>query len=651
MMFFKVPTTCFVINDGLGGYLLQNDDNGLPIVLRELLQHKARTGPNDQVVVMVNNWEDFANKTYADAYDKNIAWMANHPWIQIVTPDQIAAGQIDTSVPPNPSSPAGFGTVQRGSSLTLAKVSKDWLDHATEENYDNWYLGSALEESLHSKVFNIRAGAALPGSYGQIGSGTGLADSAWNSVASLRGSFGTLSKLARGTAHASVFETAFHDQTANDLSKFSAGAYINPDTTAQNLAAFSKYAQAQTRTAAIYSKVNAWAAAATSGTYNATAVAESTDVDLDGEPEYLLYNDRVFALFERIGGRMTNAWVRDISTGEVFQTVGNPLGYAGSETEEEGNVHLSATAGQLAYRTSGFKEWFAQTGGPGVGTNAYVNNYYTVVPAASGIGWTFTSSDGTISKTISLASRSSRLSAKYTLGGGVNTVYVRHGMSPNLYDLLVSGQANLGSVNDTINGEVSVIDSTSQPRIVRAYIKYGSGYNAVYNGAAVDRDSNSGFDTINMRNQAQTQQLEVSVANGQTFAIAFETGQTVSISTANDGIPDWWKQKYGLSITDPTLAGASPMGDGLTNLQKYIFGLDPTIASNGQPHTSVAPAVGGFVFSFSTVSGRNYQPQVSTDLATWSALGSPITGDGTTKSATDLTTGPRRFYRLLISLP
>ena len=136
-----------------------------------------------------------------------------------------------------------------------------------------------------------------------------------------------------------VFETAFHNQTANDLTKFSTGAFIYPDTTTQALAAFSKYAQSQTRMAAVYGKVNAWAAAATSGSYTATAVAESADVDLDGEPEYLLYNDRVFALFERIGGRMTHAWVRDIGTGEVFQTVGNPLSYAGSETEEEGNVH------------------------------------------------------------------------------------------------------------------------------------------------------------------------------------------------------------------------------------------------------------------------------------------------------------------------
>ena len=655
-------TRCFVINDELGGYLLANSDNGLPLVLRELLQHKARTGPNDQVVVLVNNWEDFANRAYADAYDRNIAWMANHPWIQIVTPDQIASGQVDTSVPPNPDSPAAFGAVERGSGLVLAKVAKDWVDHATEENYDNWYNGSPLEEGLLGKVFSIRSGVALPGAYGQIGSGAGLADSAWTSVTGVSASYGSFAKLARGTVHASVFEAAFHNQTASDLSKFSTGAYINPDTTSQTLAPFAKYTQAQTRTAAIYSRVNAWAAAAATGSYTTTATAEATDVDLDGEPEYLLFNDRVFALFECIGGRMTHAWVRDILSGEVFQSVGNPLGYAGSETEEEGNVHLSATTGQPAFRTSGFKDWFAQTGGAGVGTNSYVNNVYAVTPAAVGTGWTFVSSDSKITKTITLAPRSSRLIAQYNLSAGVNTVYVRHGMSPNLYDLLVSGQSNLASVNDTTHGEISVIDHTPQQRTVRSFVKYGGGYTALYNSAAVDRDNNSGFDTVNMRNQAQTQQLEVAVTNGQTFAIAFETGSTVSISTADDGIPDWWKQQYGLSITDPTVANQpAASGDGMTNGQKYVLGLDPTVIHPmGVSLTAGKDTQGRFTLQFPTLIDRIYQVYYAGDLTgTWTAAGAALSGtggvviwtdDGSATGAPPSSTN-RRFYRVSIQYP
>ena len=649
-------TKCFVINDGLGAYLLQNDDNGLPVVLRQMMLHVARTGPNDQIMVLVNNWEDFANKSYADAYDKNIAWMASHPWIQIVTPDMIVSGTLDTSVPPTGT--GGFGTVQRGSGLSLATVSKDWLDHATEENYDNWYFGSPLEESLYSKVFNIRSGVAVSGSFGQVGLG-GVADTAWNGVSGLNTAWGSLAKLGRGTMHASMFETAFHNQTANDLTKFSTGSYVTPDTTVQSLAAFSKCAQSQTRMAAVYQRVNAWAAAAVSGSYTATSVAESADVDLDGENEYLLYNDRIFALFERIGGRMTNAWVRDINTGEVFQALGNPLGYAGTETEEEGNVHLSATTGQLAFRTSGFKDWFAQTGGPGVGTIQYVNDYFNVTPASGTAGWIFTSSDGKIAKTVTLAPRASLLGAQYHLTGGVNTVYVRFGMSPNLYDLLLNGQANLGTLTDATNGEFSVVDTTPQSRIVRAFVKYGGGFNASFNATAVDRGANSGFDTINMRNQAQTHQIEISATSGQTFAIGFQTGPAVSISTLNDGIPDWWKQLYGFSITDPGVAGASPAGDGFTNLQKYITGAVPTVPTANPIHfTESRDGQGNITLQFSTVQDRVYRVYYNNILTGgWSRAGGDILGTGSTVTWTDdgSQTGaapgsvPKRFYKVGVS--
>ena len=146
---------CFVINDGLSSYMFQNDDNGLPILLRETLLTMARSTTQDQVVILMNDWEDFGTKANADAYDKNIRWLASHPWIEMVTPDQIVSGDAGT-----------FGTVNRGTGLTLPLVAQDFIDHATEEDYDNWYYGSSLEESLSTKLFNIRPGAPMPVAFG-----------------------------------------------------------------------------------------------------------------------------------------------------------------------------------------------------------------------------------------------------------------------------------------------------------------------------------------------------------------------------------------------------------------------------------------------------------------------------------------------------
>jgi hypothetical protein len=45
--------------------------------------------------------------------------------------------------------------------------------------------------------------------------------------------------------------------------------------------------------------------------------------------------------------------------------------------------------------------------------------------------------------------------------------------------------------------------------------------------------------------------------------------------TQHDGIPDWWKKKYGLDVNDPDLANKDCNGDGYTNIEKYLYGIDP----------------------------------------------------------------------------
>ncbi|MDQ6624784.1 MAG: alpha-amylase family glycosyl hydrolase, partial [Verrucomicrobiota bacterium] len=515
----------FVINDGISSQLFANTDNGLPVLLRQLLSRKVRDSQQDQVVVFVNLWEDFAVKANADAYDKNIRWLASHPWIQIVTPDQIANGEV--AYVANGTSATDWGTVTRGNT-TLANVAKDFLDFATEENYDNWYFGSALEESLSNKKFNIRTGVAMPSSYG-VQTGSGVVKDSWQALNgwSSASAFTGLRALAGATLHASVFETAFHDQPSFNLSKYSTGAYVYPDASVQPLAGFSKIAQSQTREAAIYARVNTWATAASSGSYANASVAEQMDIDLDGESEYLLYNDRTFALFERIGGRMTAAWLRDINSGYITQVVGNLANYSGSETEEEGAGNFNGTAVN-AFRTSGFKDWFAKTNANGTGTFAYVNDLYSVTPAPGGNGWKFTSSDGKIAKTITLAAGNGALQASY-ITSGIVQLYVRFGLSPDLLDLLTSGQTHLTPLISSAQ-EVDLLNNNSNPlRSVRAFLRFGgAGYSgATFNPAASDADTNA-LDTVPMRNQAQTQQVEISGTGTMNFALGFETGASLT---------------------------------------------------------------------------------------------------------------------------
>lgn len=76
----------------------------------------------------------------------------------------------------------------------------------------------------------------------------------------------------------------------------------------------------------------------------------------------MLYNNQTFALFERIGGRMTGGWTRNGTTNKVYQTIGNPLSYSNSATEVEGAANNNGGEPD-AHRTSGFKDWAYDSGG------------------------------------------------------------------------------------------------------------------------------------------------------------------------------------------------------------------------------------------------------------------------------------------------
>lgn len=66
---------------------------------------------------------------------------------------------------------------------------------------------------------------------------------------------------------------------------------------------------------------------------------------------------------------------------------------------------------------------------------------------------------------------------------------------------------------------------------------------------------------------------DFAIANLGQLKQVFNFGPTVD--TDGDGIPDWWETKYGLNLNDPNDASVAAPG-GITYLQKYQHGLDPT---------------------------------------------------------------------------
>ena len=608
---------CFVINNDASAYRFMNEDNGLNLSLRTLLSRKARNGTQDQVVVLFSNWEDFTSTANAAAYDKNIRWMASHPWIKLVSLEDILAGKVDLN---GDGYGDGWWAEDHGTGLTLAKTSDDWINHACEGNFDDWYLGTAQEESLLNKHFSVRPGVAVPNAYGMLYT-TGVIAQVWSSVASITNT--DLARLAREILHGSVFQTAFHNEENNDLSKFSTGDFVYPDTSYDNLADMALFTQSQSRNAVVLKRVDTWLASAASLT-NTQANAE--DVDLDGEPEYLLANDRVFAVFESLGGRLDGAWIRDRIGGRVCQMIGNKAGYAGGETEQEGAYNVVSNGTIVAYRTAGLKDWWAVPSGGGGGTLKYVTNLYAAVAVAD--GWQFTSSDGAIRKTITLLPHVTALEVHYDLLGSLagGTLYVRNGFSPDLSDLLVNGQDTLQDAQDA-SGNLTVVNTNFHTRATVG-IGYADGeHNAIINTGAVDDDPSKGvlFHTLNMRNQAQTQQVELSGTGAFSFSIWFLAAPS---DWDGDFMPNDYELLKGFSPYNPADGATDLDEDGMLAASEYIAGTDPWSKSDCLKVSATGQQPGGFMLRFPAVPLREYEVRYASSLTgvPWSsATPVPIT--------------------------
>ena len=222
--------------------------------------------------------------------------------------------------------------------------------------------------------------------------------------------------------------------------------------------------------------------------------ALALDLDWDGEPEYVLRNDRVFAVFERYGGRCVLACAFDAIANEAQVIVGAPLTNPSSPGEEE-------LTGAGANRCSAFKE---MNGG------SYADAADAVAAVAN--GWQFTSPDLKVVKAITLAPYAYTLNAAYT-ESVAGPLYVRFGLSPNVEDLAFHGQAHLAGSLDAANARYTLLNSAGGG----ARLRFPGG-----TWSATPADDNA-----LRRNLALTEQCEVSNDGAFTLSLDLIPAATV----------------------------------------------------------------------------------------------------------------------------
>jgi hypothetical protein len=92
-------------------------------------------------------------------------------------------------------------------------------------------------------------------------------------------------------------------------------------------------------------------------------------------------------------------------------------------------------------------------------------------------------------------------------------------------------------------------------------------------------------------------------------------------SQVGDGIANWWKQQYGFNPFDPTVAAADPDGDGMSNLQEFLAGTNPTNNASAFRIVSVVPEGSNWRITWKTAGGRTNAVQGT--AGSYDNLGNP----------------------------
>jgi len=121
--------------------------------------------------------------------------------------------------------------------------------------------------------------------------------------------------------------------------------------------------------------------------------------------------------------------------------------------------------------------------------------------------------------------------------------------------------------------------------------------------------------------------------------------------TDNDGMDDYWEQLYFSTLSRDGTGDFD--GDGMSDLQEFLAGTDPT--NNGSILRVLALsslAGGGNTLFWSAQPGKRYRVQFKNSLTEtdWSNLSDPVTASSTTASLPDNSSGSQaqRFYRVVL---
>jgi uncharacterized repeat protein (TIGR01451 family) len=120
----------------------------------------------------------------------------------------------------------------------------------------------------------------------------------------------------------------------------------------------------------------------------------------------------------------------------------------------------------------------------------------------------------------------------------------------------------------------------------------------------------------------------------------------VVVDSDHDGMADDWELKYGLNPNDRNDALQDADGDGCTNLQEFLAGTDPLDPNSVMKISAAQVNSTTFHVQFTTVAGKRYVLERTTNLITWQTVTNNVQGTGANASVVDTLNPGGAAYRV-----
>ncbi|MCD4788918.1 MAG: hypothetical protein K8R37_02870 [Bacteroidales bacterium] len=340
-----------------------------------------------------------------------------------------------------------------------------------------------LEDAILNPDFNGTSANLTKGTYGLLGGtgGYGGSNNSWY--------INWASTPSHSDAHnpqwdyGTVWTDAFNFLTSvNDNSLAQLGWYtlmINLHETGWHtdgqVADWEHRYSSHIKNANVYTEASRWA----DGQYIATTACYFDDIDHDGTDELVMHNDKVFMVFEGIGGKANWVFYKN-GFGNAYSVVSSDVAYW-SETDgdynESSNNHFAALSD--------------------VSPNQQSAVYNININQSSGDTVQATLNQWGVQKTFTLYTGVDYLDVVYDFYE--QTGYVKSGWTPDLLDIIWSGKEHLQRVWGDYGSYCGYRNSASGATAALVLGNGGASYNSEFEGTLVKGDEIYGYNKFKMR--------------------------------------------------------------------------------------------------------------------------------------------------------